>query len=124
LLVVHDDGSARYYEELPVDYVHTSDFGTARHYATITLEYGPDHDRIDPFDISVRRVAQDDAEHSHDARYLHPVVRLFSGRRLMGEHHVAENLENEWTGPSHREPLRGFLERLGSPARVGDPSLA
>jgi hypothetical protein len=31
-------GSARYYEEVPVDYVHESDFGEAATYFVVTLE--------------------------------------------------------------------------------------
>ena len=112
LIVLSRDGTARYYEELPLDYVHESEFGSAERYVTISLEYGPDHDRVDPFDISVGRIAQDDPEHSHDARYLHPVVRFFSQGELVAEHHVAENLENEWTGAAHREPLCTFLAGL------------
>jgi hypothetical protein len=27
----------------------------------------------------------------------------------VAEHHVTENLENEWTGPGHRLPLQEFL---------------
>jgi hypothetical protein len=43
-------------------------------------------------------------------RYLHPVVRHFSRGALLSEHHVTENLENEWTDPiTHRDPLRIFL---------------
>jgi len=53
LIIIRSEGEARYYEELPVDYVHGSDFGAAEGYFTITLEYGPDHDRFDPFDVSV-----------------------------------------------------------------------
>jgi thioredoxin reductase len=109
LVVVGSDGESRYYEELPVDYVAESDFGSAERYFTITLEYGPDHDKIDPFDISVSRIAQDDPEHSHDARYLHPVVRMYSRGEKLAEHHIAENLENEWTGAAHREPLATFF---------------
>jgi thioredoxin reductase len=111
LIVVEADGRARYYEELPVDYVRESDFGTADCYFTITLEYGPDHDQVDPFDITVSRIAQDDPKHSHDARYLHPVVRLYRRKKLVAEHHVAENLENDWTGPAQREPLSAFFSR-------------
>ena len=109
LIVIEREGRARYYEELPVDYVPDSDFGAAASYFTVTLEYGPDHDRFDPFDITVKRVAQDDAETSFDARYLHAVVRHYRQRKLMGEHHVAENLENEWNGPAHCEPLTTFF---------------
>src|ERR1700732_2575022 len=86
LIVVDADGSARYFEELPVDYVHDSEFATADCYFTITLEYGPDHDKVDPFDISVGRIAQDDPKHSHDARYLHPVVRLYRRHDIVAEH--------------------------------------
>ena len=111
LIVVGVDGTAHYFEELPVDYVHDSDFGMADCYFTITLEYGPDHDKVDPFDISVGRIAQDDPTHSRDARYLHPVVRLFRRNELIAEHHIAENLENDWTGPAHRDPLSEFFAR-------------
>jgi thioredoxin reductase len=118
LIVVEADGRARYYEELPVDYVHDSDFGTKDCYFTITLEYGPDHDKVDPFDISVRRIAQDDPTHSYDARYLHPVLRLYRRNELVAKHHVAENLENDWTGPAQRAPLTAFFSRhiSGHPA--------
>jgi thioredoxin reductase len=111
LIVVEAGDRARYYEELPVDYVHDSDLGTAACYFTITLEYGPDHDQVDPFDISVSRIAQDDPIHSHDARYLHPVVRLYQRNELVAEHHVAENLENDWASPAQRAPLSEFFSR-------------
>lgn len=112
LLVVSRDGTARYYEELPSDHARLSEGGPGESRFVITLEYGPDHDRIDPFDISVNRIAQDDPENSHDARYLHPVVRLYRGREQVAEHHVAENLENEWHGPAHREPLVAFFAQV------------
>jgi thioredoxin reductase len=109
LLVVGDAG-ARYYEELPIDYVHESRFGEEGSYFTITLEYGPDHDQLDPFDISVGRISQSDAERARQGRYLHPVIRHFDRARLVAEHHVTENLENDWTeAKTHREPLRAFF---------------
>jgi thioredoxin reductase len=122
LIVVNADGTACYFEELPVDYVHDSDFGRADCYFTITLEYGPDHDKVDPFDISVRRVAQDDPTHSYDARYLHPLVRMFRRSELIAEHHVAENLENDWTGPAHRNPLSEFFARHISSRELAAPA--
>lgn len=109
LLIVGDAG-AQYYEELPVDFVHESEFGGASRYFTITLEYGPDHDRLDPFDISVGRISQNDAERAQQSRYLHPVIRHFDRALLVAEHHVAENLENDWTGSkAHCDPLRTFF---------------
>jgi hypothetical protein len=122
LIVVDADGGARYYEELPVDYVHDSDFGSADCYFTVTLEYGPDHDKVDPFDISITRIAQDDPRHSHDARYLHPVVRLYRRNELVAEHHVAENLENEWGGPAQRVPLSAFFSRHIASAELARPA--
>src|SRR6266852_3286845 len=112
LIVVSKDRTARYYEELPLDYVREKVPVPGECLFTISLEYGPDHDRIDPFDISVNRIAQDNPESSHDARYLHPVVRFYRGREMVAEHHVAENLENEWNGPAHREPLVAFFAQL------------
>ena len=89
----------------------------------ISLEYGPDHARVDPFDVSVVRVAQNDADHASDAHYLHPVIRHYSRGTLLAEHHVAENLENEWCGPAHVGPLERFfagrLARTGQPQRAG-----
>jgi cation diffusion facilitator CzcD-associated flavoprotein CzcO len=112
LIVVSRDGTARHYEEVPVDYVRDADFGAEESYFIVTLEYGPDHDQHDPFDISVGRISQSDAAHAEQGRYLHPVVRHYSARALLAEHHVAENLENDWTAPAtHREPLAAFFAR-------------
>ena len=122
-VVLRDSGgTARYLEEVPVDFLRDGgldtlaeggDGGRGTDALVITLEYGPDHDQVDPFDISVARVAQDDAERAFDAAYLHPVVRLYRkaghGYELMAVHHVAENLENEWDKPAHRDPLIAFL---------------
>jgi thioredoxin reductase len=105
-LIVVEPGRARYYEELPLDYVHAS---PPKLYFTITLEYGPDHDLVDPFDVSVGRIAQSDAERAAEGRYLHPVVRCHRRGELVAEHHVTENLENEWTSPGHRLPLKEFF---------------
>jgi thioredoxin reductase len=112
LIVVSRDGKAHYYEEVPVDYVHDSEFGAEGSYFVITLEYGPDHDQHDPFDVSVGRIKQSDANNAEKGRYLHPVVTHFSTSTLLSEHHLAENLENDWSGQTtHREPLRAFFAR-------------
>jgi hypothetical protein len=122
------DGAARYYEEVPVDYVHDylhdGQFGLAASCFTITLEYGPDHDRFDPFDVSIDRISQDDVERSRQGRYLHPVVRHVQGGTVVAEHHVTENLENDWTGPmAHREPLRGFFASALATGEFASPAM-
>ncbi|MEV4312156.1 NAD(P)-binding domain-containing protein [Actinocrispum sp. NPDC049592] len=110
-VIVPDGREAKYYEEMPVDYARDTLSGD---YFTITLEYGPEHDKVDPFDITVRRVGQNDPGRAHEAAYLHPVVRHYRGADVLAEHHIAENLENDWTGEeAHRRPLNDFLaERL------------
>ncbi|MDI5965591.1 NAD(P)-binding domain-containing protein [Streptantibioticus silvisoli] len=111
-LVATAGAGLRHYEEVPVDYAHDTGFADAENLFVITLEYGPDHDKIDPFDVTVRRVRQDDAEDAHDAAYLHPVVRHYRRGQFTAAHHVAENLENEWDRPAaHHEPLTAFLAK-------------
>lgn len=120
VVTVAPDGTARYWPEIPVDLVETAVkdgfFGEVDSHLVVTLEYGKDHARLDPFDISARRIAQDDAENALDGRYLHPVLRHHRAGTQIGEHHITENLENEWTHATvHRAPLFAFLETaLGS----------
>ncbi|MEW9552254.1 NAD(P)-binding domain-containing protein [Nonomuraea sp. NPDC050783] len=104
-------GTALYQPEVPVAYVAGGGLGPARHRFVVTLEYGEGHDSVDPFDISVPRVAENDAEHAYDASYLHPVVRYYRDGAPAGVHHLAENLENEWDLPAvHRRPLAVFAK--------------
>ncbi|WP_305789503.1 NAD(P)-binding domain-containing protein [Symbioplanes lichenis] len=112
---------ARYHEEVPVDYFATAGLFTADHdydqAFVVTLEYGPEHDQVDPFDITVTRVAQDVPGQAHDAAYLHPVVRYHREGQLVSTHHVAENLENRWDRPEgHVRPLAEFVGRCLSGA--------
>ncbi|MBB5826992.1 NAD(P)-binding domain-containing protein [Micromonospora carbonacea] len=107
---------ARYHEEVPVDYFAEEGLRTPDHdYGhafVVTLEYGPDHDQVDPFDITVNRVAQDVVGQAHDAAYLHPVVRHHRDGRVVATHHLAENLENRWDRPDvHVTPLVAFVDR-------------
>ncbi|HEV2634564.1 MAG TPA: NAD(P)-binding domain-containing protein [Actinocrinis sp.] len=112
-------GAARYYEEVPVAYALDGKLTTGAggepvtEFLAVTLEYGPDHDKVDPFDVTVRRTAQDRPEEALDAAYLHPVVRHYRDGKEIAVHHVAENLENEWNKPqAHRDPLAAFFERI------------
>ncbi len=107
---------ARYHDEVPVAWFAGHGLATAdhdyRHAFVVTLEYGPDHDKVDPFDVTVTRVAQDVPGQAHDAAYLHPVVRYYRDGTHHTTHHLAENLENQWDRPDvHVEPLKSFVER-------------
>ncbi|GAA1299718.1 NAD(P)-binding domain-containing protein [Saccharothrix xinjiangensis] len=122
-VLVGPDGSTRYAEEVPLAHLHEAvargDFGEVGSYLAVTLEYGEDHDRVNPFDVTAGRNSQDEAG-GLDGRYLHPVVRHFRGGELLGEHHLTENLENEWDSEEvHRAPLLAFLgDRLTPTAAV------
>ncbi|MGW4111048.1 NAD(P)-binding domain-containing protein [Actinosynnema sp. NPDC004786] len=110
-VVTVSGGSARYEEEVPVAYLADGGLGPAEHRFVATLEYGPDHDTVDPFDISVPRVAENDAANAHDAGYLHPVVRYYRDGALTATHHLAENLENQWDLLAvHQQPLAVFVK--------------
>ncbi|MFF1461889.1 NAD(P)-binding domain-containing protein [Streptomyces sp. NPDC058330] len=113
VLLVAPDGTMRYAEEVPVDHVpdavRAGDFGQVDAHAVVTLEYGADHDRVDPFDVTAGRKSQQDVA-GLDGRYLHPVVRWYRAGEFVAEHHLTENLENEWDDEEvHRAPLRAFL---------------
>ncbi|MFF9689782.1 NAD(P)-binding domain-containing protein [Streptomyces sp. NPDC014623] len=106
-----DGGLAVYQEEVPLDYVTDGGLGAAPHRFVVDLEYGPAHDQVDPFDVGVPRVVENDVDHAMDSTYLHPVVRHYRDGVLAGTHHLAENLENEWNlAAVHRQPLGAFVE--------------
>ncbi|MFG1606572.1 NAD(P)-binding domain-containing protein [Actinoplanes sp. NPDC049265] len=101
-----------YLEEVPVAYLKDGGLGDGPVLA-VTLEYGPGHDQVDPFDITVPRIAENDAAAAHDASYLHPVVRLYRAGRVLAAHHLAENLENHWDLPAvHHQPLAQFVKSV------------
>jgi thioredoxin reductase len=103
--------AATYREEVPVAYFRQERLAGVAF--AVTLEYGPHHDEVDPFDITVPRVAENDAAAAADASYLHPVVRAYRDGDLVGTHHMAENLENEWNlPPVHQQPLTAFLKTV------------
>ncbi|MBF9133209.1 NAD(P)-binding domain-containing protein [Plantactinospora sp. S1510] len=110
--VVTVAGDAAYHhEEVPVAYLTDGGLGPEPSCFVVTLEYGPGHDQVDPFDITVPRIAENDASAAHRASYLHPVVRAHHGGRVVAEHHLAENLENHWNLPSvHQQPLAVFVK--------------
>ncbi len=112
ITVCEEDQEARYYEEVPVDYIHNSEFGKCDSYFVLTLEYGPLHDQMDPFDVDVIRIKQSARENTNDSHYLHPVLRYYKDGEFVKEHHIVENLENEWFHEVHKEPLEQFFEEI------------
>ena len=82
----------------------------------MTLEYGPDHDKVDPFDVT--RAAG--PRRTTRTRPTTPRICTLSSAstataRSLAEHHLAENLENHWDGEaSHRAPLVAFFEKVAT----------
>jgi thioredoxin reductase len=106
LFVLTPDGaSAHRYEELPLDFVADSGLISKNtHYLTLTLEYGPR--QPNPFAV----VRDPRPEGAAASTFLHPILRHYQGEKLVGEHHVLENLLGEWWDESlHRGPLQAFL---------------
>lgn len=106
LLVVGSAGPARYYEELPVGYLHDDAFDHRGHAFAITLEYGPDDDG-DPF---TPRLSSAVLGKGYIDGPLHPVVRHYHRGELVTTLHLPDDLENLWTRPDlHVEPLEALF---------------
>ena len=105
----------RYYEEVPVDYAHTSQLYGNQPYYIATLEYGS----LDFDPLYDDRVAHTDVDHAMDSTALHPVVRRYREGKVLSEQHLIENLEAIWRDEElHVEPLRRFFEAHSAKPRV------
>ena len=107
LSIDHGAQVAHHCEELPVSYVHESEFGQHESYFLITLEYGPEHAFDDPF--NVERVERSDVRNASRSNFLHPIVRHYSGSTLLSEHHVIEDLAAQWLEDVHIQPLLQYF---------------
>lgn len=97
-------GKARYYEALPVDYVHESDIGRSADYYTITLEFGKK--RKDAF--AVHR--DPDPDRADESFFLHPIVRRYRRGTMVRRVHLLEDLSGEWRDDHiHVIPLYDFF---------------
>lgn len=106
VLVMAPENQPRYYEDVPVDYMHESDIGSNPLYYTISLEYG-DFSRVDPFNVD----RDPDPEKAHLTPYLHPIIRRFSGSTLVNEYHLLEDLENVYAPEKYCQGIAAYLGR-------------
>lgn len=106
VLVVPASGGApaRYYEDVRCDYVRDGGLGRLEHHYLITLEYG--HFRGRP--LAAER--DPDPMRGDGAPYLHPVIRRYQRDTLVAEHHVQDDLENQWRLDVYVEPVMAFME--------------
>lgn len=108
IVISEESNTARYYQELPKDYIHDSEFSNCNHYYIVSLEFGHEVEKVvDPF--AIERVHKDDVEHAYRSAFIHPVVRHFCKNTLIAEHHVIEDLASEWLEDVHIKPLLAFL---------------
>ncbi len=109
IVVSKDDNKARYYRDIPTDYVHDSNLGQQKHYYTVTLEFGLDIIFASPDPFAVERIHKDDVERASLSSGIHPIIRHFCGSKLIAEHHVIEDIDSEWLEDVHTNPLLKFL---------------
>jgi hypothetical protein len=109
IVVMPDETTARYYEEMPVDYVHDSLFGSADRYFTITLEYGEVPDVPDPLDGDAA-VRSAEPEEVPGDRFLHPVIRHYRRWSLVAVQWLPEDMDNDWASEAeYKTPLWAFF---------------
>jgi hypothetical protein len=95
--------TARYYENIPVDYVHDTALGHNPCYYIVTLEYGSHHTSEHPFNI--HRIDRHDTKNANLSNFLHPIIRHFFEDEQVSEHHIIEDLEGRWIEDIHVNPL-------------------
>jgi thioredoxin reductase len=109
VVISKDNKKARYYKDIPTDYVRDSDLGQEEHYYTITLEFGLDLIFASPDPFAVKRIHKNDVEKAKLSPSLHPIIRCFCGNKMIAEHHVIEDIDSEWSEEVHTKPLLKFL---------------
>ncbi len=98
----------KYYADLPVDYIHATDFGQQKNYYTLTLNYTTLPKNLPSSEEGLNVCSKEQREQ----QFLHPIIRQFCGNELVAEHHVPEDLIGEWWDIDlYIEPLRNFLEK-------------
>jgi Kef-type K+ transport system membrane component KefB/thioredoxin reductase len=117
LLVISSEGEARYYEEVPVGYLANPSFGVSGEAYSLTLEYGPDHDKLDPL---VPRLSSSVTGGRHVDALLHPVVRHYRGGELAETLHLPDDLDNQWNRPDVHMRLLSeyFREAIGVDSHI------
>ncbi|MFZ5529281.1 MAG: NAD(P)-binding domain-containing protein [Pseudomonadota bacterium] len=105
-----NDGTYRYYEDVPTQYVKDSRFGHHEEYYVITLEFGLDIIYASPDPLAVTRIHKDDVENAALSTGIHPIVRRYRHGELIAEHHVLEDIIPEWDEIAvHVAPLERFF---------------
>lgn len=108
-----------HWRDMPVDFVIDTELPTAARFFTLTMEYGKLDKVTDPFNIF--RFPTDGST----SAFIHPVIRYRDvGGSVISEHHMPEDLENEWDNPIYIEPLTGYFSRVVESLNGAGPHMA
>jgi thioredoxin reductase len=94
------------YRDLPLDFATEREDFKQRTVLAVTMEYGKFKEGDDPF--NVYRSPHDGST----SRFIHPVLRCYRGGALIAEHHIPEDLENQWDKPMYTGPALEFLTSI------------
>ena len=110
VVVPRDGSSARYYEDLSVDYSRDAVVGDDDCFL-LTMDFG--QERVDACGdvFAIPRIRRDDVNRAAMSTAIHPIVRRYAGGRQTSEHDVIESLSSQWTADIHRLPLIEYLRR-------------
>lgn len=107
LLVEENDGSGTYIADVPMEYIRDGEMGLKGTYFTISLEYGDNSHVMDPFAID----RDPDPAKAHLIEYLHPIIRKYQNGTLVNEHHLVEDVENDYSYEKYIESVTDYLVR-------------
>lgn len=94
-----------YHCGLPMDYACEKEPFASGNFLTVSFEFGEEmHSDV----FSIERVP----DSGEDSAYLHPIIRFFENGEIKAEHHVIEDLENQYFGTRYEKPLVEFLASI------------
>lgn len=106
------EGEYRYYQDVPVQYIHDQFMKNSDEYFVVTLEFGLEIIYASPDPLAVTRIHKDDIDGANLSTGIHPIIKKYSNGELKDEHHVLEDIIPEWTEKEvHILPLECFFER-------------
>ena len=105
LILDQQNGRVSYIEDVPADYVKESRFAAERSFFTVSLEYGDYSNVADPFNI----LRDPDPKMAHTIEYLHPILRKYQAGVLINEHHLVEDVENDYSAKHYLASVAEYL---------------
>ncbi|MBL4602936.1 MAG: NAD(P)-binding domain-containing protein [Emcibacteraceae bacterium] len=110
-----DDRQFEIQKSCSVDYVFEKFQNKSEFSILLTMEYGVLAEGVDPFNN------HRDPLDGENSQFIHPVIRLYSGSKIVSTYHVPEDLENIWDTPFYTDPLDKYLTEILATC-VGDNS--